>query len=109
MSNKTYVGSAKAIKTQHGGMLKLSFKLSDLQVLHDNVNGAGYVNLNVSKRKEVGQYGHTHNVWIDDWQPEKQQEQAQQLMNGEPAKFTPGKTTDSQPQGFDDFDDDITF
>ena len=102
MSDKIYLGSAKAIQTQHGGLLKVSFKREDLETLLANVNQAGYVNLNVSKRKEVSQYGQTHSISIDDWTPNKQQgmQQAQDQAASPPQQA---------PQGFDDFDDDTPF
>ena len=37
MSDKIYLGSAKAIKTEHGGLLKVSFNRDDLQKMMDNL------------------------------------------------------------------------
>ena len=33
-------------------------------------NNAGYVNLIVSERREVGSYGDTHSVRLNDWRPQ---------------------------------------
>lgn len=57
-------GSAKTIAGQHGKFLALSLKLEDLQKF---VTDKGYVNLCVFKRKEVGQYGDTHNVTANEY------------------------------------------
>ena len=97
--SKTYVGSAKHIKTQHGGMLKVSFNRDDLKKLEAALNGAGWVNLNVSKRREPSQYGQTHSIAIDDWTPKKDQGMQQAQQAAQP----------QQGAGFDDFDDDIPF
>ena len=67
MSDKKYIQwSAKAVPTQYGEMLNLSLKLSDLQSI---VNEKWYVNITVSKRKEVGQYWDTHTVTENTWKP----------------------------------------
>ena len=66
--------SAKEIHFDSGrSMLKLSFRSEDLLAfvkLHTNAKG--YINLNVSKRREVGQYGDTHSIVLDTWQPGQQ-------------------------------------
>lgn len=93
MSNNIYVGSAKAIQTKNGGLLKLSFSEKDLQTLIDNKNEAGYVNLVLSKRKEVSQYGQTHTCKIDTWKPDQAKTLASQ----------------TEPNKFDDFNDDVPF
>ena len=69
---KNYVGSGKAITTQHGGMLKISFNKSDLDRMQAALNEKGWVNLDCSKRKEVSQYGQTHSIWIDEFVPTPQ-------------------------------------
>ncbi len=88
MTEKIYVGGAKAIQTQHGGMLKVSFNRDDLQTMMSNLNEKGWINLNVSKRREVSQYGQTHSISVDTWQPD-QQNTAQQ----------PARTQGNQYQG----------
>jgi hypothetical protein len=96
MSDKIYLGSAKAIKTEHGGLLKVSFNRDDLQKMMDNLNAKGWINLNCSKRKEVSQYGQTHSISIDNWQPDTTQ--AREGLN--------------QPQTtptMNDYDDDLAF
>jgi hypothetical protein len=70
MEEKTYYGSVKEIETQYGKMMKLSFSEDDLTRMSNDVNEKGYINLNMSERKEVSQYGHTHSISLDTWKPE---------------------------------------
>ena len=37
--------------------------------LNQHKNAKGYVNLGISERREVSQYGETHTAWLDTWQP----------------------------------------
>jgi len=68
---KTYVkGSAKLRSTNFGDVIKLGFKVEDLVAfVREHANAKGYINLDVVQRKEVGQYGDTHSIVLDDWQP----------------------------------------
>jgi hypothetical protein len=66
---KTYVGSAKVIKTQFGEIMKVSFSRSDIEKLTANLNEKGWINLNISERREADKYGNTHSVVIDNWKP----------------------------------------
>ena len=84
MSDKIYVGGGKAIQTQYGTLLKLSFNKDDLDKLKANLNEKGWVNVNCNERKEVSQYGQTHSLVIDDWKPEaKEGTQGKQVSNEE--------------------------
>mgnify|MGYP003652977729 CR=1 FL=1 len=49
----------------------------NLEKLQEFVNEKGYVNMVVSPRKEVGQYGETHSVTLNDWKPDGQQAKPQ--------------------------------
>lgn len=66
---KTYCGSAKVIKTQYGEIMKVSFSRSDIEKLTANLNEKGWINLNISERKEADKYGNTHSVVVDNWKP----------------------------------------
>ena len=69
---KTYVPLfVKEHEFKDGGtMLKMSCKVEKLVAfLNQHVNSKGYVNMNISRRKEVGQYGDTHSVVLDTWEP----------------------------------------
>ena len=123
MNSKVYVGNGKQIDTQYGKLLKLSFSRADLVTLTNHLNEKGYVNINCNERKSVSEWGHTHSMQIDDWQPNQQgQQQAQQQNNIPPSNYNPAM--DNQNQGamgvsgqhqqqpnnnFDNFDDDIPF
>ena len=69
MSEKTYVGSGKLIKTSNGELMKVSFSRRDLETMTANLNDKGYINLVVSERREPDKYGNTHSVSIDTWKP----------------------------------------
>jgi hypothetical protein len=68
---KKYVGSSKNIQGKFGEIQKLSFSKKDLEVLLDNLNEKGYVNLNRIAKKETDKYGNTHYLIIDEWQPQE--------------------------------------
>jgi hypothetical protein len=91
MSDKIYCGNGKEIQTKHGSMFRLSLNNSDIEKLQAHVNKAGWVNLNMSKRKEVGKHGDTHYLTIDTWKPEAKQEQP--------------TSAPAQSDSFDSFDD----
>lgn len=50
--------------------INLSLKKSQLEPHFFEYNGEQYVRLTVGKNKEVTQYGKTHSVWINDYQPD---------------------------------------
>ena len=66
---KTYLkASAKARDTQFGQIIKLGIKVDDfIAFAKQHVNDRGYLNLDIMPRKEVGQYGDTHSVALDDY------------------------------------------
>jgi len=60
--------SAKARQTNFGTVIKLGIKVDDfIAFARQHVNERGYVNLDVVERKEVGPYGDTHSVVLDDY------------------------------------------
>ena len=65
---------AKEIEFTNGGtMLKLGGKADKIAAwIIANQNKKGYIDLCVSKRKEVGQYGDTHSVYLDTWKPKEE-------------------------------------
>ena len=66
---KTYIDgtSCKAIEWQFGEFFNMSF---NIEKLSQYANEKGYVNVTMSKRREVGQYGDTHYFTLNDWTPE---------------------------------------
>ena len=73
MSNeKIYVGGAKEVNGNFGAFHRISFNKQDLETLMSNLNAKGYVNLNMNKRRQPSQYGQTHSLTIDTWEPNQQ-------------------------------------
>ncbi len=66
---KTFIdwASSKAINGPYGEFFNISFNLEKLQ---EYANEKWYVNLTMSKRKEVWQYWDTHYFTLNDWNPE---------------------------------------
>lgn len=62
---KTYIKwSAKEIDGQYGKFLNVSLNAEDIM---QYVNDRGYINLTISPRKEVGQFGDTHSIILNEW------------------------------------------
>lgn len=79
MSNeKIYVGGAKEVNGNFGAFHRISFNKQDLETLMNNLNAKGYVNLNMNKRRQPSQYGQTHSLTIDTWEPNQNQGEYQQ-------------------------------
>jgi hypothetical protein len=66
---KTYIDgtSCKAINGQFGEFFNVSINVEKLQ---QYANEKGYVNMVMSKRREVGQYGDTHYFTLNEYNPE---------------------------------------
>ena len=66
---KTYIDgtSCKAISGQFGEFFNVSINVEKLQ---QYANEKGYVNMTMSKRREVGQYGDTHYFVLNEYNPE---------------------------------------
>ena len=62
---------AKAVETSFGQVIKLGF---DAEVLigfiTQNKNERGYINFDVTPRKQADDYGNTHSVVLNDWKPD---------------------------------------
>lgn len=77
-NEKIYVGSGKAVETQYGTLIKLSFSMQDLATMHSSMNEKGYVNLNLNERRTPSDYGQTHSMTIDTWKPDASKAKEQQ-------------------------------
>lgn len=75
---KIYIGNGKQLETKFGSMLKLSFSKKDLETMLENINEKGYININVNERKDIGKYGETHYMVVDNWKPTGEKHQASQ-------------------------------
>ena len=69
---KTYIewASCKAINGQFWEFFNISF---NYEKLAKYVNDKGYINMTMSKRREVGQYGDTHYFTLNEYNPENNQ------------------------------------
>ncbi len=67
---KTYIDgtSCKTVSGQFWEFHNMSFNLEKLQ---QYANEKGYVNMTMSKRREVGQYGDTHYFTLNEWNPDE--------------------------------------
>lgn len=71
MSEKIYCGSGK--EKFEGNLVDVSLCLSDLpKEKIFEYNGKKYIKLKVVKKKEEDQYGRTHYIEVDMWEPEKE-------------------------------------
>lgn len=73
--SKTYLKcSAKMKPGRFGDRLLLGVKAEDLIAFaNTHKNERGYVNFVISERQTPGQYGDTHSVALDDYQPQSRQ------------------------------------
>lgn len=74
---KIYCGSGKTRSGQYGSFESVSLCLDDIPAEHITTasNGKRYVNITVSKKKEVDKYGKDLSVTVDTWKPEGKQDQ----------------------------------
>jgi hypothetical protein len=93
--------SAKKVTFQSGkSILKIGINVEKFKAFLDtHRNTKGYVNLGISERKETGQYGETHTVWLDTWQPDAAKASPRQTP--EPAAPTPSIVGDFPPENDD--------
>lgn len=69
---KVYVGNATEKQGNYGTWHKISFSREDVELLMQNLNEKGYVNIVMNQRRQPSQYGATHSLNIDFWQPQPQ-------------------------------------
>ena len=72
MSEPVYCGTGTIKNGPHGQFLALAFSAEDVQKMQNNLNQKGWINVNVSKRKNQIQGKPTHSLVINFWQPENQ-------------------------------------
>lgn len=68
--DKIFIGTVKTREGKFGAFQSISFSKKDYEEMAKHFNDRGYINLVMNARKEVGQYGETHSVSIDNWKPE---------------------------------------
>jgi hypothetical protein len=66
---RSYVGNGKQAGEYY---INLSLKKSALEPHYYEYKGEQYVRLTIGKNKEVNEYGQTHSVWVNDYNPDNQ-------------------------------------
>lgn len=75
MADKKYVGNGK--ENGDYGIINISVNLTDLAPEDiTEYEGKKYLRLSVGRKREVDQYGKTHSVWVNDYNPNAQKEEA---------------------------------
>ena len=79
---KTYIewASCKAINWQFWEFFNMSFNIEKLQ---QYANEKWYVNITMSKRREVGQYGDTHYFTLNEYNPNNNENTWNQVNNNQ--------------------------
>ena len=83
---RQYVGNGKQAGEYY---VNFSLKESALKPHFYEYNGERYVRLTIGQNKEVNQYGNTHSIWINDYQPDNNK--------SETKKATPVSAGDGLP------------
>ena len=64
---RNYVGNGKQAGEYY---INLSLKKSALEPHYYEYKGEHYVRLTIGKNREVNEYGQTHSVWVNDYNPD---------------------------------------
>ena len=83
-----WIGSGKQVEGHD--IINASICVSDIPKEHIKLfekNGKKYLNITISKKRETDQYGKTHGIKINTWEP-KQQEQPVAPQYTEPQQQT---------------------
>ena len=66
----TYINSIKITKSKFG--LKLKGKLETIIEELKKTQKNGWINFEIKERKDIGKFGETHTVTLDEFEPKKQ-------------------------------------
>jgi len=66
---RNYVGNGKQAGEYY---VNISLKKSQLEPHFYEYNGEQYVRLTIGKNKETTEWGNTHSVWVNDYEPKKE-------------------------------------
>lgn len=69
MSNKIYFKGFGKIKKSNYGIKIQGSAEKLIAAINECKNEKGYVNLEIKERRETDQYGNTHYIEVDTWQP----------------------------------------
>ena len=76
-----YCGNGKTIQLEHGTLLKFSLSPQDIEKINNWAKeNKGWCNLVISKRKEMSQKGMTHYGKIDQWKPNRAEENTEESI-----------------------------
>ena len=70
-SDLCFVGCVREVRTKFGVIIRVSFNKDDVQLLSENLNESGFVNLQLKRLRRVSEKGFTHSCTISNWKPEK--------------------------------------
>lgn len=89
-----------------GSKLRISFKVAELIAFaKEHQNEKGYINLNCSRRKTIGEYGDTHTLMLDTWKPRQSTNRSQPRNNNAPQRQPTASTHENKAPE----DDDVPF
>ena len=104
---KIYVtkSSAKRRETDYGDIIRISFKVEDaVKFFEEHKNEKGWINLDISERREESEFGDTHSISLNDWvKPTGDAPAARSKATTTQKKAAPA--TVAAPAGEDDPDD----
>lgn len=85
MADRIYLKcSAKARETSFGEVINIGIKVEDLaDFCRKHKNERGYLNLTLTPRREVGQYGDTHSISLDTYTPQAVGARSRQTVDDE--------------------------
>ncbi len=108
---KVYVPGtiAKERSTQYGSIIGLSFNVDKLVAFaKEHCNSKGYLNIDLTPRKEVGQFGDTHSLSLNTFEPKSNTAFQQPAPKRTAARPAPRAATPEQTPN-PGADDDIPF
>jgi hypothetical protein len=80
-----------------------------IELLKQHRKPSGWINLAISSRKQVGPKGQTHCIWLDTWEPTKQQEGTAIAQNGGAKASQPANRVKTAQPVNEEPDDDVPF
>lgn len=90
--------SAKLRETSIGQVFNISFRVDEfIEFAKANKNAKGYLNLSCLPRREEGQFGDTHSVTLDQWEPKPKTEESEKpAEKDKTASATPPAAEDDE-------------
>lgn len=116
MADHIYCGSGKEKTFADGGsIITVTVDIDTLNREFPNYGfttdgGKRKIRIKVGRRREIDQYGNSHNVEIDTWKPTNASQSTQGASNGngyQNRQGSPSKPLSGSPEGVPDFEDDF--